>query len=97
MLGALGSCTAITTKMYAHRKGWPLKKVKIRLRHEKQNSKDSSQAATDRFYREITFVGDLNETQENRLLEIAEKCPVHRTLTENEVIITSRLAGKTAS
>jgi putative redox protein len=94
LLAALGSCTSITTAMYARRKGWPLKAVTVRLRHSKIHASDCAECETkegrlDRIERDIEFTGPLTTEQRSRLLEIANKCPVHRTLT-SEIDIRSR-------
>ena len=83
LLAALGSCTAITLKVYADRKGWPLRDAKVTLTGGKV---DGQFAIT----RRITLVGELDAEQRQRLLEIADKCPVHRTL-ESEIEVVSRL------
>jgi putative redox protein len=83
---ALGACTAMTCRLYADQKGWPLEAVIVRLDHIGKTAE-----AKDRFIREITFEGALDETQRQRLLEIADHCPVHRTLTAGSDIET-RLA-----
>lgn len=92
---ALGACTAMTLRMYAEHKQLPLEKVSVRLRHDKIHAKDCEECETrdgkvDRIEREITLIGDLDPGQRQRLLEIANKCPVHRTL-HSEVRIESRL------
>jgi putative redox protein len=95
LLSSLGSCTAITLRMYADRKEWDLREIKVHLEHFKQHAKDSatctdSNKKIDTFVREIKLKGNLSETQKQRLLEIASRCPVHRTL-ENNITIETRL------
>ena len=83
--------------MYADQKKWPLGKVTVRLRHEKIHAEDCAACETetgkiDRFEREITVEGELTDEQRNRLLQIADRCPVHRTL-ESENLVETTLAG----
>jgi len=97
LLAGLGACTAMTVRMYADLKQLPLDKVTVRLRHEKVHAQDCAECETregkiDRIEREIELAGGLDEAQRARLLEIANKCPVHRTL-HSEVWIPTRLAG----
>jgi putative redox protein len=94
LLAALGSCTAMTLGLYARRKGWPLEDVSVRLRHRKVHADDcaaceSKPVLLDCIEREIELVGVLTDEQRARLLEIAEKCPVHRTLTSSVDVRTS--------
>jgi uncharacterized OsmC-like protein len=95
LLAALGSCTSMTLTLYARRKGWPLESVDIVLRHGRIHAADCADCETkvgaiDQIEREITLRGPLDEEQRARLLEIADKCPVHRTLT-SEIKIRTRL------
>ncbi len=96
LLAALGACTSMTLRMYAERKKIPLAKTTVRLRHDKIHARDCENCETqegriDRIEREIVLEGRLDGAQRQRLLEIAELCPVHRTL-HSEVLIESRLA-----
>ena len=97
LLSGLGACTTMTLRMYADRKGWPLERASVSLRHNKIHAEDCADCETksgklDHIDREITLEGPLDEEQRARLLEIADKCPVHRTL-HSEVKIDSRLKG----
>jgi len=93
LLGALGSCISMTAMLYARRKGWPLERVTVRLRHKRVHVKDceecerSQDSFVHRIEREISFEGDLSDEQRARLQEIAHKCPVHKTLTSEIVIV----------
>jgi putative redox protein len=91
---ALGSCTSMTLHLYAIRKQWPLKQVIVRLRHARVYAEDcegceKSTAKIDRIERRIELIGPLDKTQQDRLLEIADQCPVHRTLTSKIDIRTA--------
>ena len=86
LLAALGSCTSITVTLYAQRKSWPLQGVIARLRHTRIHATDCAECETkegkiDRIELDIEFAGPLSSEQRSKLLEIAKKCPVHRTLT----------------
>ncbi|MEJ1995741.1 MAG: bifunctional alpha/beta hydrolase/OsmC family protein [Limibacillus sp.] len=94
LLAGLGACTSMTLRMYADRKGWPLEGVSVALDHGRIHAEDCSDCATkegkvDEISRELTLSGPLDEAQRERLLEIADMCPVHRTL-ENEIKIRTR-------
>ncbi|HSZ21060.1 MAG TPA: OsmC family protein [Candidatus Acidoferrum sp.] len=95
LLASLGACTSMTVAMYARRKAWPLDEVTVHLRHSKIHAADCADCETregmlDRIERDIHFVGKLTDEQRSKLLEIANKCPVHRTLT-SEIDIETRL------
>ncbi|MFT5049421.1 MAG: putative OsmC-like protein/pimeloyl-ACP methyl ester carboxylesterase [Chlamydiales bacterium] len=97
LLGSLGACTSMTVRMYADRKGWPVDGISVRLRHSKVHAKDceeceSTTGQVDRIERVLEIDGPLlSDEQRARLLEIADRCPVHRTL-ESETLIPTRLA-----
>ena len=93
LLVSLGTCTSMTLRMYADRKQLPLDQVTVELSHDKMHAKDCEECETrdgriDHIDRRILLTGDLDETQRARMLEIADKCPVHRTL-KSEIHITT--------
>lgn len=94
LLASLGACTSMTVRMYAQRKQWPLTKVTVWLRHSRIYAGDCTDCETkegriDRIERVIGLDGDLDDDQRRRLLDIANKCPVHRTLRSEITIETS--------
>lgn len=96
LLVALGTCTSMTVTLYARRKQWPLEEVTVTLQHSRIHATDCAECETkegmlDRIERWIALTGALTAEQRQRLLEIAERCPVHRTLT-SEISIRTRLA-----
>jgi putative redox protein len=98
LLAALGSCTSMTVAMYARLKGWPLEAVTVRLRHSRIHAADCEECETsegllDQIDRHVEFAGALSEEQRLRLLAIANRCPVHRTLT-SKVHIQTRLTRR---
>lgn len=95
LLASLGACTSMTLRGYANRKKWPLERVTISLSHEKIHAADCEACETkdgkvDQIERTITLEGPLSEEQKTRLLEIADRCPVHRTL-ESEIHVVTHL------
>ena len=95
LLASLGACTSMTIGLYARRKQWPLESVRVRLRHSRIHAAGCENCETevgmiDQIERDIELIGSLDEDQRARLLDIADKCPVHRTLI-SEIAIRSRL------
>ncbi|HUF11600.1 MAG TPA: alpha/beta fold hydrolase [Longimicrobiales bacterium] len=94
LVASLGTCTGMTLRMYADRKEWPLEEVVVHLRHSKIHADDfdamAPGARIDQIEREIEVLGDLDDEQRARLLEIANRCPVHRTL-ESDIRVVSKL------
>ena len=90
LLMSLGACTSMTLRMYANRKKLPLEDVSIKLLHERIHAEDciDCDGKIERITRRISLVGDLSEDERRRLLEIADKCPVHRTLENDPQIVT---------
>jgi uncharacterized OsmC-like protein len=96
LLMSLGACTSMTLRLYARRKQWPLSRIAVRLSHQRIYARDCAECETktgfvDRIERELVLEGPLDAAQRARLLEIADMCPVHRTLT-SEINIRTRLA-----
>jgi putative redox protein len=93
LMAALGACTSMTVQMYAERKEWPLRGVHVELSYARVHAEDRAQCDTevrmvDKIELELSFSGDLTEEQQTKLMEIAEKCPVHRTLSSRVQIRT---------
>ncbi len=91
LAAGLGACTSMTLRMYARRKGWPLKTVSVDVSHDKVHAQDAltpTNANIDLFRRRITVTGDLSSDQRQKLLEIADKCPVHKTLEASSRVET---------
>ena len=93
LLAALGSCTSMTLRMYADRKRWPLKRAAVSLNHKQVHADDCGSCAEgapaiDRIERRIRLEGDLDESQRQRLLAIADRCPVHATLSGRIEVVT---------
>jgi len=94
LLAGLGACTSMTVRMYAEQKKWPLQRVTVDLKHDKVHATDCAECETregkiDKIGRVLTLEGNLDDSQRQRLLEIANKCPVHRTLHGEVWIPTS--------
>ena len=93
LLAALGSCVSMTLTLYARRKGWPVERVRVRLRQRRVHAKDCAVCGSDsddfihHIERSVEIEGPLTQEQHARLQEIAHRCPVHRTLT-SEVVVT---------
>ena len=101
LLAGLGACTSMTLRMYAARKEWPLEHVSVSLKHSRIHAKDCADCDTqsgqlDRIDRVIRMTGDLDAEQRRRLLEIADRCPVHRTL-HSEVDVRTTTAPEDAT
>lgn len=102
LLAALGHCTVLTILLYARRKGWPVESVSVRASHarlviEETTDGEAIRKKVERILQEITLQGELDERQRARLLEIAGKCPVHRTLTGDLEIVDVEVAAVRAT
>lgn len=91
LLAALGACIVMTVRSYAGHKGWPLENVTVTLDHDRIHATDCAECMTkegllDRVKRRVTLVGALDDAQRAELLQVADRCPVHRTLTSETVI-----------
>jgi len=99
LAAALGACTSMTMRMYAERKGIPLERAEVEVRHGTAHAQDCQAAATDhttktdQWDRIITLRGDLTDEQRGALLRIADRCPVHRTMERSSVVVTSSAVG----
>jgi putative redox protein len=96
LLASLGACTSMTLRLYAQRKGMDLQSITVRLQHFRIHAEDCRECETkqgflDRIDREIELTGNLDQAQRQRLLEIAERCPIHRTLKSEINVRTSLL------
>jgi putative redox protein len=99
LLSALGTCTAITLRIYADRKGIPLKRATVWLRHDRVHAQDCADCETDKgllsqITRDIHLEGELDDEQRLQLMGIADRCPVHRTLTSEIVVRTHEVDGR---
>jgi uncharacterized OsmC-like protein len=97
LAAALGACTSMTLLLYARNKGWPLSRVVVTVRHERIHAADCADCETkegrlDQLRREIALEGAIEPAQRARLFEIADRCPVHRTL-RNEIRILTNAAA----
>ena len=95
LLAGLGACTSMTLRLYAERKAWPLERATVTLKHDRIHAEDCADCETkggrlDRIERRLSLEGELDDQQRAKLLEIADKCPVHRTL-HSEVSVMSRM------
>ena len=97
LLGALGACTSMTLRLYADRRKWPLEAVTVRLRHQRIHRDDcvnceAKDAYLERVDRTLELKGPLTDEQRTRLLEIADRCPVHQTLKAGHLEVRTTLA-----
>ena len=97
LLGSIGACTAMTLRMYADRKGWPLEGVTVRLRQARSHAKDCVDCATkhvgvNQIERELELEGPLTDEQRERLAQIADRCPVKQTLERGIQVVAAQPA-----
>ncbi len=102
LAAALGACTSMTMRMYADRKQWPVERIAVRVRHRKVHVEDCEECEEkdgkiDQLERELQIDGDLSEEQRARLMEIADRCPVHKTLEHHNQILTRLRAPAAAA
>ena len=98
LLSSLGTCTSMTLRMYANHKGWPVDDIKVELKHSREHEKDceapdKANCKIEVIEKTLTIEGDLDEQQTSRLLEVADRCPVHKTLLGNLKITTELAEG----
>lgn len=98
LMASLGACTSMTVRMYANHKGWSLDDVEVRLQHQKIHENDGAGGTRtiDQVTRTVKVSGELTAEQQERLLDVANKCPVYRTLT-GQLRISSSLAHEAAA
>ena len=99
LLWALGSCTAMTLLMYARRKGWDVAEVSVHLTHDRVHAEDCEDVEqetgrVDLVHREISLRGRLSDEQKERLLQVAARCPVHKTLSSSPKVVDSIIVGE---
>ena len=98
LLAALGTCTAMTIRMYADHKKIPLEHVEVSLSHERNYVDDAGSVSEqdtkiESLIRKVQLIGQLSDVEKNRLMEIADRCPVHRTLHNNPQVLTTLIEG----
>ena len=94
LMAALGACTSMTVRMYANRKGWRLDRIQVTLRHKRIHAQDCADCETkvgwvSHLDRDIEITGEIDDSQRQQLMHIAERCPVHQTLTSEVDVATS--------